>query len=191
MTHSLDEVPDKWSIGKVETGFHSYAFDRVGAAHSDFQFSVNVNVSSITTHLPSAEHQDGAFSGMTDSNLASKTLTPFQEAAVRAQQIEEQEKDALTRNLVWSTECDVADLDADADGEDDSGFEQQPDGSFLEIANTDIIPLGVRNESGIVETIIMPGIAEETVFGGVMESVPADFSDLVMPSVDFTRKTLT
>lgn len=24
MTHNLDEVPDKWSIGKVATGHHSY-----------------------------------------------------------------------------------------------------------------------------------------------------------------------
>jgi meiosis-specific protein HOP1 len=191
MTHSLDEIPDKWSIGKVQTGHHSYMFNHVGITHPDGLFSVDVNVSSITAHLPSAEHQEGAFSGMTGSSLTSKTLTPLQEATVRAQQIEDQEKDALTRNLVWSTECDVAGLDADADGEDESLFEQQPDGSFLQMANIDIAPLGVRTENGIIETIALPGIAEEAVFGGVMESVPTDLNDLVMPDVHFVRNTLT
>ncbi|EKM82502.1 hypothetical protein AGABI1DRAFT_52691 [Agaricus bisporus var. burnettii JB137-S8] len=162
MTHNLDEAPDKWSIGKVETGHHS----------------VDVNISSITTYLPSAEHQEAAFSGMTDSHSAPKNLTPLQEAAVRAQQIEEQEKDAETRNLVWSTECEVAALDGDADGEDDPDYEQQPDGSFLRIANTDIIPLGVRTESGMIEAIAVPGTIGEAVFGGSMESMPTDLSDL-------------
>lgn len=144
-----------------------------------------MNISSITTYLPSAEHQEAAFSGMTDFHSAPKNLTPLQEAAVRAQQIEEQEKDAETRNLVWSTECEVAALDGDADGEDDPDYEQQPDGSFLRIANTDIIPLGVRTESGMIEAIAVPGTIGEAVFGGSMESVPTDLSDLVMSSVDF------
>ncbi|KAF9446336.1 HORMA-domain-containing protein [Macrolepiota fuliginosa MF-IS2] len=165
MTHNLDEVPDKWGIGKIDTGHHS----------------VNLNITSIATYLPSVEHQGAAFSGTTDTNLASQNLTPIQEAEIRAQQIEQQERDAEMRNLVWSTEADAIDLDRDAEGEDDPDYARQPDGSFLRVSDSHIpVPIGIRNEAGVIEAIVIPKTMEEAVYGGAPESVPVHLSELVI-----------
>lgn len=138
--------------------------------------SVNLNISSIVTYLPSVEHQEAVFSGTTDSHSVIPTLTPMQEAAIRAQQIEQQEKDADLRNLVWPAE---ADLDMDAEGEDDPDYARQSDGSFLRVSDSHIlVPVGIRNETGIIEAI--PNAKPtETVYGGGPEQVPIHLNDLV------------
>lgn len=105
----------------------------------------------------------------------------MQEAELRAQQIEQQEKDAEMRNLVWSAETDTADLDMDAEGEDDPDYVRQPDGSFLRVCDSHIlVPIGIRNGDGIIESITAPKPTAEAVYGGAPEPVPMHLSDLVI-----------
>ncbi|KAF8205628.1 HORMA domain-containing protein [Mycena galopus ATCC 62051] len=153
MTHDLDEVPDKWNVGQLETGHHS----------------VNLSVASIATYLPSStENENATFTGTTTRGPAAPTLTPVEEAAVRAEQAAKQSKDAETRNVVWSADVGVEGDDLDAEGEDDEAFVQTADGTFVAI--------GVRNEEGIIVPIPMD--AEETHFGGVSQTVPTRLHDL-------------
>lgn len=150
-----------------------------------------MNITSIATYLPSVEHQEAAFGGTTESHLVSQNLTPLQEAAIRAQQIEQQERDAETRNLVWPAESDIIDLDMDAEGEDDPDYVRQSNGSFLRVSDSHVpIPLGVRTESGVIEAIGIPKTAGEAVYGGAPESVPIHLSDLVMLTVWFCHEML-
>ncbi|KXN92254.1 Meiosis-specific protein HOP1 [Leucoagaricus sp. SymC.cos] len=164
MTHDVDEIPDKWSIGNIDTGYHA----------------VNLKIASIATYLPSAEHQEGAFAGTMESQLAlGRNLTPMQEAELRAQQNEQQEKDAETRNLVWAVENEVDGLDIDADGEDDPDYVRQPDGSFIRVSDSHVpVPLGIRNEAGIIESIPSAKQNAEAVYGGKPEIVPMHLNDL-------------
>lgn len=163
MTHNMDEVPDKWSIGNINTGYHS----------------VNLNIASIATYLPSTENQERAFAGTTESQFAPKNLTPMQERALREQQKEQQEKDAEARNLAWNAETGTFDQDADAEGEDDPDFVRQEDGSFRRIFDSHIlVPFGVRNKAGGIESIPAPERKGEAVYGGELEVVPMHLSDL-------------
>ncbi|KAJ7578469.1 HORMA domain-containing protein [Mycena floridula] len=137
-THDLDEVPDKWNVGKLNTGHHS----------------VDVNITSIATYLPSSTaHDDCTFAGTTIGGVSSPTLTPAQEAEVRAVQVAKQGQDASSRTIVWAVEGD----DADAEGDDDPEYVLQPDGSYVKIV-TNIqeprqVPIGMRNEDGDIEPI--------------------------------------
>ncbi|KAF7363938.1 DNA-binding protein [Mycena sanguinolenta] len=154
MTHDLDEVPDKWSVGKLDTGHHS----------------VNLSVASIATYLPSStDNENATFAGTTSRGPAGPSLTPVEEAAIRAEQAAKQSKDAETRNIVWSADGDVEPDDLlDADGEDDPDYVRTPDGNF--------VPIGVRNEDGVVEPITVD--IEEAHFGGVSQPVPTRLHDL-------------
>ncbi|KAJ7154281.1 HORMA domain-containing protein [Mycena filopes] len=154
MTHDLDEVPDKWSMGQLETGHHS----------------VNLSVASIATYLPSSTENDHAtFAGTTSRAVVAPTLTPVEEANIRAEQAAKQVKDAESRNIVWSADASVEVDDLlDADGEDDPDYVRGPDGTF--------VPLGVRNEDGVIEPIPMD--TEEAHFGGVSQTVPTRLHDL-------------
>ncbi|KAJ7024255.1 HORMA domain-containing protein [Mycena alexandri] len=153
MTHDLDEVPDKWSVGQLDAGHHS----------------VNLSVTSIATYLPSSTENDHAtFTGTTTRPAVAPTLTPIEEANVRAEQVAKQAKDAESRNIVWSADAAVEGDDVDADGDDDPDYIRGPDGSFM--------PLGVRNEDGIIEPIPMD--TEEAHFGGVSQTVPTRLHDL-------------
>jgi len=138
-----------------------------------------LNITSIATYLPSKENQEGAFAGTIESQSTLKSLTPMQEAALRRQQNEEQEQDAEARNLVWNPEVDAVDLDADAEGEDDPDYVRQKDGSFLRVSDSHtLIPIGIRNEAGVIEAIPVTE-KEEAVYGGEHEVTPMHLSDLV------------
>ncbi|KAF8969871.1 HORMA domain-containing protein [Flammula alnicola] len=155
MTHDLDEVPERTSIGKLETGHHS----------------VHLNVSSITSYLPSSsEHGDDAtFSGLTP-NPGRLNLSPLQEAAVCKDQAEKQLEDAKNRNLVWPVEDSIELGDDDAEGDDDDEYIRLPDGHFEKIDT--ISPIGTRNENGGIDALLPGGESRETHFGGVSENVP-------------------
>ncbi|KAJ7161498.1 HORMA domain-containing protein [Mycena crocata] len=153
MTHDLDEVPDKWSVGGLDTGHHS----------------VNISIASIATYLPSSTENDHAtFTGTTSRVDAAPTLTPVEEASLRAEQAAKQSKDAESRNVVWSADGTVVGDDVDAEGEDDPDYVRNPDGSF--------VPIGVRNEAGVIEPL--PVDFEEAHFGGVSQTVPTRLYDL-------------
>ncbi|KAK7038157.1 HORMA domain-containing protein [Favolaschia claudopus] len=154
MTHDLDEVPDKWRMGKLETGHHS----------------VNLSVSSIATYLPSSTENDNAtFTGTTSHGPIAPSLTPVEEAAMRAEQVAKQNKDAETRNVVWSADaCVDGDTDLDADGEDDDAYAQD--------ANGNLVLIGVRNKEGVIERL--PNDLEEAQFGGISQAVPTRLQEL-------------
>ncbi|KAG5638989.1 hypothetical protein H0H81_008210 [Sphagnurus paluster] len=169
MTHDLDEVPDKWSIGKVDTGHHS----------------VNLSVTSIATYLPSSTQQNNATFGGTASRLPNAPrLTPVQEATIRAAQAEQQLKDAQQRNIAWCGEEAVEDVhDIDGEGEDDPDYIRLPDGSYQRVASDNcavtLAPIGIRNnETGVIEPLNGPMDVEEAHFGGAPEVVPTRLHDL-------------
>ncbi|GLB34722.1 putative HORMA domain containing protein [Lyophyllum shimeji] len=167
MTHDFDEVPDKWSIGKVDTGHHS----------------VNLSVTSIATYLPSStQSNNAAFGGTVPRVPMAPSLTPVEEGRLRAEQAERQIEDAQERNVVWSVEEAVDLHDLDAVGEDDPDYEHLPDGSYRKIASDEkgnLVPAGVRNaETGAIEPLVGPMDIEERHFGGVSETVPTRLNEL-------------
>ncbi|KAL0563844.1 hypothetical protein V5O48_018218 [Marasmius crinis-equi] len=125
MTHDFDEAPDKWSIGRIDSGYHS----------------VEVNVSSIATYLPSStEHQNSPFAGITNSR---PSATPAEEAAHRAEETEKQLEDAEKRIYVWSAE-ELS--DADGDASDDPDY-------IKSSAAVNNMPIGIRNSEGEIGPI--------------------------------------
>lgn len=99
-THDVAETPERCSIGTVKTGFHG----------------VDVRVASVAAFLPSAEDNSAPFMGTTHSHNA-PALTPLEEIAARAQQLEAQRQDALERRVLWDADNGLC--DEDAEGEDD------------------------------------------------------------------------
>ncbi|KAK0196564.1 HORMA domain-containing protein [Armillaria mellea] len=171
MTHDMDEIPDKWSVGKVNTGHHA----------------VNVSVTSIATYLPSStEHDNAPFTGTTTRGVTAPTLSPTEEATLRMEQAEKQKEDAENRNIVWSAE-DVM-CDEDADGEDEADFVQQPDGTYVlaGVAQQEAKPvlIGLRTEGGCIEPIpveMMP--IDEEIFGGSTQTVPTRLNDMLAKKI--------
>ncbi|KAK0211239.1 HORMA domain-containing protein [Desarmillaria ectypa] len=167
MTHDIDEIPDKWSVGKVDTGHHA----------------VNVSVTSIATYLPSStEHDNAPFTGTTTRCVKAPSLSPAEEASLRMEQAAKQKEDAENRNIVWSAE-DVT-REEDADGEDEADFVQQPDGTYVLAGVTQQevkpVPIGLRTEGGCIEPIpaeMMP--VDEEVFGGSTQIVPTRLNDML------------
>jgi len=131
------------------------------------------------------------------------SLTPAQEAALRAHQIDVQMKDAAIRNVVWSVEGDE---DPDAEGEPDDGYVLTADGTYeKQTAAGDSLPapIGIRNQDGLVVPIpfedgdgdgqaryaredgpdvvmdVHPVTQSEVVFEGVSEPVRTRVGDLV------------
>ncbi|KAG6833073.1 hypothetical protein H0H87_011818 [Tephrocybe sp. NHM501043] len=176
MTHDLDEVPDKWSIGKVNTGHHS----------------VNLSVTSIATYLPSSStpHNNAAFGGTTMKSPPAPNLTPAQEASIRAAQAEQQIIDAQTRNVAWSGDESVEFGDADGEGEDDPEYMRLPDGTYKRIASAVpevLVPSGIRNsETGNIEPLCVPMDVEETHFAGVSEKLPTKLNELNLEKANET-----
>ena len=96
-THHKQEVPERCSVGSVYTGYHA----------------VDVKVTSVSGYLPSGEDNNAPFTGITDKNIfAAPSLTPVEEAAMRAQQIEIQRRDAVERRVVWNSDDDVVGADS-------------------------------------------------------------------------------
>jgi meiosis-specific protein len=101
-THDKGEVPEKCSIGQVQTGWHG----------------VNLLVASVSGYLPSAEDNSAPFMGTTAENghgVAPPPLTPKEEADLRREQAEVQKQDSRKRKIVWDAEEGLADADGEAD----------------------------------------------------------------------------
>ncbi|KAH6918332.1 hypothetical protein BKA70DRAFT_1246890 [Coprinopsis sp. MPI-PUGE-AT-0042] len=145
MTHNLDEVPDRFSIGKLNSGFHT----------------VDLKVASVASYLPSkAECDDSVFTGTTNAGVHCAGAPSIGEDASKyKKEVEAHEEDARARNLVWSAE---ADLDADAEGEDDPGdLVQDTDGVYVsrsELKMAAIAPVGLRNEDGEIEPVPLAAV---------------------------------
>ncbi|KAG2020134.1 hypothetical protein CC2G_005502 [Coprinopsis cinerea AmutBmut pab1-1] len=159
MTHNLDEVPDKFSVGKVDCGFHS----------------VNLKVASVASFLPSStDNDDALFTGTVTKALLPTKLNTEEDTAAFQKQAEDQEEDAKTRNLAWSAEEDLDDVDAE--GEDDPDYIQRPDGTYELVSGKGLqesVPLGRRKENGDIEKTIVPDTGSiEACFQGFQESVP-------------------
>ncbi|RXW20515.1 hypothetical protein EST38_g5322 [Candolleomyces aberdarensis] len=163
MTHNLEEVPDRFSVGTVNCGYHS----------------VNVKVTSIATYLPGPTKDDnlpftGTVPGTAIKGIERPRLTPKEEALVSARQAEEQQEDAHARSLVWPTEQDIDLCDPDADGEDDPDYVKAADGAFA--------PLGMRNKDGEIEAMPVQASSTETQqeaqFAGMSEQIPTRLKDM-------------
>ncbi|KAF7322313.1 HORMA domain-containing protein [Mycena chlorophos] len=159
MTHDMDEVPDNWKVGQVDTGHHA----------------VNLSVASIATYLPSSTENDHAtFTGtVSRSNAAPPPLTPVEEAAVRAEQVAKQAEDAENRNVVWAADAAVEGDDMDCPGEDEETFQ----GKLRWDAEVGMVPIGIRNGDGLIEPIPVELEAEKQ-FGGTSQLVPTRLDEL-------------
>lgn len=106
-THRKDEVPERCSVGFVHTGYHG----------------VDMNITSVSAYLPSGEDNNAPFLGTTARTaFTAPSLTPVEEAAMRAQQIEVQRQDAAARLVVWDGDGSMghADTDCRAEGHVDT-----------------------------------------------------------------------
>ncbi|KAL1678579.1 HORMA domain-containing protein [Schizophyllum commune] len=143
MTHAIDEIPERYTMGKLDTGHHR----------------VKLSVTSIAGFLPgSTENDDSPFAGPSNRSHAAPALTPAQEFALRAQQSAKQAEDAALRNVAWA--LDAADaIDPDADGDVDEEYDAEAGGlprlrSFNDSGiDINMIPVGIRNDQGIIEPI--------------------------------------
>ncbi|KAI0063417.1 hypothetical protein BV25DRAFT_1883873 [Artomyces pyxidatus] len=186
-THKKDEVPEKCSIGKLETGWHG----------------VNVHIASVSAFIPSStDDNDAPFSGTTNGPIQG----PFaMGTAARQAQIEAQERDAHERKIVWDAEKigRLDSKDVDAEGEDDPEFPidaVNDSGVGLDAW----LPLGVRTNDGDIvplsreelesEKVPVDGlkggepmevdesaVTQELFFGGLPESIPDCIEKLVSP----------
>ncbi|TFK30204.1 DNA-binding protein [Coprinopsis marcescibilis] len=168
MTHNLDEVPDRFSVGKINCGHHS----------------VNLKVTSIATYLPFASEQDNAVFTGTVSRGA--IVTRPEGVIGSSKEAELQEDDARNRNLVWSTENDLELGDADAEGDeeldDDLNVTKNADGSFdlgTGQVSKDSGLVGLRNDEGSIEPVL-PLVNErpEAHFKGIHEAVPTRLQEI-------------
>ncbi|KIP10850.1 hypothetical protein PHLGIDRAFT_64843 [Phlebiopsis gigantea 11061_1 CR5-6] len=172
-THEQGEVPEKCSVGRVQTGWHG----------------VDVRVASVSGYLPSAEDNNAPFMGttVTDGNaIAGPPLTPAEEVETRRQQNEVQVQDALNRRIAWDAEEGLSDLDAE--GEIDDGDESQTLGIWkMSAAGMEFVtPMGLIDDDGnlvplpkeeAVDKDATP--TEEALFQGIQEKVPRHVGQLV------------
>lgn len=139
-------------------------------------FSINVSVTSIATYLPSSTDNDQTlFSGTTTRAAAAPSLTPVEEAGLRAEQAEKQIQDADARNIVWPVENAVDPEDLDAEGEDDPNYRRTANGTYVRVDT--MVPVGIRNEAGDIDPIIID--VEETHFAGISQTVPTRLGEMV------------
>ncbi|KAH8107944.1 HORMA-domain-containing protein [Cristinia sonorae] len=132
-THNRTEVPEKCSVGSVQTGWHG----------------VDVRVSSVSGYLPSLEDDNAPFLGTTAGRgPAAPALTPAEEAASRIQQAQVQRLDAAERKVVWDAEGGLS--DTDADGEEDPTGEQCVLGTWKvgQLDRENPAPIGIRDGEG-------------------------------------------
>jgi meiosis-specific protein HOP1 len=168
MTHDFDEVPDRYSIGTLDTGHHGYVLIRTLWTVFNGVHSVNLTVTSITPYLPSS----------TDSHAGRMTLTPLQEVNLSKKLAEVQIEDAANRNVIWVADGDVVGADADADGMDDSDYIRLEDGTYKAIDTTPV-PIGIRGQEGVIKALPIQASEEEAQYGGVPERVPTKLQELV------------
>ncbi|EGO21133.1 hypothetical protein SERLADRAFT_441512 [Serpula lacrymans var. lacrymans S7.9] len=161
-THRRNEIPEKCSVGDLQTGWHG----------------VNLKVVSVSSYLPSStsiEDNNVLFTGVTSQSAP--RLTPVEEAEIRAQDAKLQMKDALERNIVW----DADDGEVDAEGEEV--------GDDLIVLNRitngiSMVPIGLRTECGEIAPLdtginLSSGpVQAEVQFSGRIEHTPRHVGEL-------------
>ncbi|KAJ3013263.1 hypothetical protein NUW54_g1639 [Trametes sanguinea] len=157
-THEKGEVPERCSVGSVQTGYHA----------------VDVKVTSVSGYLPSGEDNNAPFSGtMTGNPFGAPPLTPAGEAALRAQQLEAQRQDAFERKVVWDGDEGLLDSEPKVDAK-----------SARPNALDNLRPIGIRDVAGNIipleETASpVPGKDKlEARYAGRPESVPLCIGEL-------------
>lgn len=149
-----------------------------------------MGIESIATIIPSTDNNDAKFAGIT-SGISAPTLTPIEEASIRAQQSKVQAEDAINRRVVWDAENGMGDNDADAEGDDDPDYidgvfvgEGKMNDSGVEI----MAPIGIRMEDGMIKPLSasdkaalmdVDGASQEMHFEGRAEYVPPRAGELV------------
>ncbi|CDO73614.1 hypothetical protein BN946_scf185014.g84 [Trametes cinnabarina] len=175
-THEKGEVPERCSVGSVQTGYHG----------------VDVKVTSVSAYLPSGEDNNAPFSGiMTGNPFGAPPLTPAGEAAMRVQQIDIQRQDAIERRVVWDGDDGLLDagLKPDECGKITSDSESYahscPGLSGARKTDGDnLVPVGVRDEEGNVVPITDTATSfpleqiVEARYAGRSESVPLCIGEL-------------
>ena len=165
------------------------------ARRSDTPPRVNLKVTSIAPYLPSRGKDDIPFVGTVSGAMAKGMRpTPNDEILSAARQTEEQQDDAKTRNLAWSTEDDIEETDEDAEGEPDTGdaeYVLRADGTYEKIVEVStggtshekFAPVGIRNEDGEIEALPEAPVSVETQqeahFAGVAERIPTRLREIV------------
>ncbi|KAI0636628.1 HORMA-domain-containing protein [Trametes polyzona] len=156
-THDKGEVPERCSVGSVQTGYHG----------------VDVKVTSISGYLPSAEDNNAPFLGTTSGlPFGAPPLTPAEEAATRAHQIEVQHQDACERRVVWDADEAFGEQTASEDAKRPGDLKHRTSGIER------ISPIGVRDEEGNVipypgpEKLRSPGKMVTAQYAGQPEAIP-------------------
>ncbi|KAJ3866805.1 HORMA domain-containing protein [Lentinula novae-zelandiae] len=157
-THDMQEVPDNWSVGKVNAGWHE----------------VDVNVSSIATYLPSStEHDNQPFGGTVTRSVAlvPPGLTPAGEIALRAEEIKKQIVDANSRRVVWAAEDEPKEETEETETSGVSG------------KGPDIVrkPIGIKNDNGEVRCLDADETFEERHYYGPSPIAPLGLKDIQRP----------
>ncbi|EMD38181.1 hypothetical protein CERSUDRAFT_104791 [Gelatoporia subvermispora B] len=178
-THDKGEVPERCSVGSVQTGYHG----------------VDVRITSVSGYLPSTEDNNAPFLGTTQGNaFTAPALSPVEEAAARLQQVEAQHQDALNRRVAW--DADEGMCDEDADGEADPDVDPRKfdsKGDFLG-------PIGVRDEEGKIQSLSQEEqgghrestSVEQAQYAGQCDTVPTRIAQLAQAnrhSTDFVPET--
>ncbi|KAF5389023.1 hypothetical protein D9757_005083 [Collybiopsis confluens] len=167
-TRDMDEVPDTWPLGKLDAGWHQ----------------VDVKVSSIAVHLPSTstEHDNKAFTGLVDrSGLAvPPRLSPAQEMAQRAEEIQQQTIDAQNRRIIWAAEDDPNVLDG-VNAVGSSAHFNAPD--FIRK------PIGIKDDDGVIRDLASLGVEDplgESHYSGTTPQIPRlhEIQNAVATAVD-------
>ncbi|KAI0672868.1 HORMA-domain-containing protein [Trametes maxima] len=165
-THDREELPERCSVGSVQTGYHG----------------VDVKVTSVSAYLPSGEDNSAPFLGTTTGNpFGAPQLTPAEEAAVRAKQAEVQRQDANERRIVWDADDGLVGSDGTGNAERCSNGAQRRDPSTHPRR---VALLGIRDEEGHLvplrnqeEFHDLPEAAEVQ-YAGRPESVPVCIGQL-------------
>ncbi|KAM5531726.1 hypothetical protein V8D89_014575 [Ganoderma adspersum] len=151
-THRKDEAPERCSVGFVHTGYHG----------------VDVNITSVSAYLPSGEDNNAPFLGTTTKTaFTAPSLTPVEEAAMRAQQIEVQRQDAAARIVVWDGDGGMGHV----------GIDCRTEGH---VDTTDLVPVGVRSGGGSVVPYSLGLTAKEAQYSGRPETIPMCIGQLAM-----------
>lgn len=141
---------------------------------------VKLSVTSIASYLPSSTiHDHTTFSGIT-SQTGRQVFTAVQEADIRKNQAEKQLRDAEHRNLLWAVE-DLS--DQDADGEDDP--------EYMQDADEQCIPVGIRNNNGQIEAMPVNEQTVEEHFSGLVERIPKRLHEIVSLTASLSDTSLT
>ncbi|TFY66672.1 hypothetical protein EVG20_g4411 [Dentipellis fragilis] len=156
-THGKKETPEKWSIGKLETGWHG----------------VDVHVASVSGIIPPTDDNSAPFSGTTSSPHPTATY----DMASRKAEIEIQKRDAAERNVVWDADNlgRTDSRDVDAEGEVDPEYMPH---------EADDSGRGARYEQQVAERRehmqgsggdmdVDGGNTQELLFGGTSETIPS------------------